>query len=308
MRSISIVALFLALAGGPTLAQTPQAAVDATAQGSPEAVIVTRSQQYDFTSRTNGRSYRIMVAEPPGYNQALRYPVIYVLDGNEYFATAADAVTRLTHFKGIRSAIVVGIGYPTDDLDVVDRERAFDLTPSLSKIPSVTGNFGGAAAFEKVIEEEIKPFVQSKVSIDESNQSLWGYSYGGLFALRTLLRNTATFSTYLLSSPSVWWNNWEIVDDEAAFTKRVQAERPNLRILITSGGAEQYKGSDEERLARPINRARLVDSASELAARLSLVNPSTVQVTRTIFDGEDHGTASVASLARAIRFALPRAR
>jgi uncharacterized protein len=304
MRTLSALILLLSFVGSGAFAQVgPDQGV---LQARQQDFVVPRTQQYDFTSKVNGRKYRIMLAMPPGYEQEVRYPVIYVLDGNEYFATAADTVTRQSHFKVVRNAIVVGIGYPTDDLDVVDRERAFDFTPSLSTIPSVTGNFGGAAAFERVIEEEIKPFVQSKVSVDQSNQTLWGYSYGGLFALRTLLRNTGTFSTYVLSSPSIWWNNLEILEDESAFTKRAQTQKVNLRILITSGGDEQYKGSDKERLARPMNRARLVDNASELAARLSDINPSRVQVTRTIFEGENHGTASLASLSRAIRFALPR--
>jgi uncharacterized protein len=305
MRNLLRAALLLAFASSLSMAH---AAVDQGVSPESEAqVVVSRSQQYDFTSKINGRRYRVMLARPAGYEAGVRYPVLYVLDGNQYFATAADAVSRQSHFKLIRSAIVVGIGYPTDDPAVVDRERAFDFTPSLSKIPMVTGTFGGAAGFQRVIEEEIKPFIQAQVSVDESNQTLWGYSYGALFALRTLLRSPATFSAYALCSPSIWWNNGEVLQDESAFTKRSAAGEIRARILITSGGDEQYKGNDVERLARPFNRARLIDNASELAARLSLANPSMVKVTRTLFDGESHATASLAALSRAIPFALPLA-
>lgn len=49
------------------------------------------SESFDITSGS-GRTYRIMVASPlPGAAPAGRIPVIYVLDGNMSFVTAAES-------------------------------------------------------------------------------------------------------------------------------------------------------------------------------------------------------------------------
>lgn len=74
-----------------------------------------------------------------------------------------------------------------------------------------------------------------------------------------------------------------------------------LRILLTSAADEQYRGSDPKSLAAD---HRMVDNASDLAARLAGLNPSTVTVVRTIFEGETHGSVWPVSLTSGLRFAL----
>src|SRR5579864_8816563 len=93
------------------------------------------------------------------YESLRGYAVLYVLDGNPYFATATDTLTRQSGNKIVAPAIVVGLGYPTDDPEEVTRLRMFDLTPSVSKTPQAPGvKTGGGDTFLRVIEEEVKPF------------------------------------------------------------------------------------------------------------------------------------------------------
>jgi hypothetical protein len=160
--------------------------------------------------------------------------------------------------------------------------------------------------FLRVIEEEVKPFVMARYRLDPSKQSIYGYSLGGLAVLRCLFRNPTAFSTYIAASPSIWWNNREVLADEAVFSKRARAGELQLKVLITSAGDEQYRGDDPQRLAAEQRGARMVDNASELAARLAALDPRRITVVRTIFDGELHVTAPQASLSRAVRFALSR--
>src|SRR5262245_64563106 len=56
-----------------------------------------RATQYDMTSRINGQTYRIAVSTPFNSKPETAYPVVYLLDGNQYFSTAADIVTRLSY-------------------------------------------------------------------------------------------------------------------------------------------------------------------------------------------------------------------
>lgn len=188
----------------------------------------------------------------------------------------------------------------------MNRRRVFDFTPSVSPRTIAEGNrAGGGDAFLKVIEEEIKPFVNARYHVDQTRQSLYGQSIGGTIVLRCLFRNPTAFSTYILSSPSIWYNDREVLADETAFSKRAKAGELRLRILITSAGDEQYRG-DDRRLLAAANVNRMVDNASELAERLSALNPQSVTVARTVFPGELHVSVSYSSLARALRFALPR--
>jgi hypothetical protein len=49
----------------------------------------------------------------------------------------------------------------------------------------------------------------------------------------------------------------------------------------------------------------MIDNVTELAARLSPLNPADVKITRQMFPDETHPSGAQASLVRALRFALP---
>ena len=72
---------------------------------------VTLDQTLEWAMQNEqGASYRILISKPEGevpYSGG--YPVIYVLDGNAYFASLHEAKRAQEQF---RQAIIVGIGYP----------------------------------------------------------------------------------------------------------------------------------------------------------------------------------------------------
>ena len=268
----------------------------AAAQGLP--VTVNRAKQYDFVSRINGLTYRVLVSTPAGATADKTYPVFYVLDGNYYFTAVSDSAdyARLP-------TIVVGIGYPTDNFDVVRRRRSLDLTPSVDLQPeSGAAPTGGGEGFLRVLVEEIKPFVAANYRTDPEKQILYGKSLGGLMVLHQLFINPIAFNTYIAASPSIWWNDREVLKNEAAFAKRAGAGDLNLRLLVTSAGDEQYRGDDPAKLAA--DTSRMIDNASELAARLAKIDPKKVPVTYTLFPNETHISVSLATLSRAIQFSL----
>jgi predicted alpha/beta superfamily hydrolase len=282
------------------------------AQAAPEGkpVVVPRALQYDIPSRVTGRTYRVWISVPPKSDPTVAYPVVYVFDGNEYFDVATRLMTRMSNSKGgAAPGIIVGIGYPLDDdKGELNRQRFFELTPSVSKsagqIPSPDIKTGGGDAFLQAVDQEIKPFVEARYKVDKTKQILFGHSLGGLTALRQLFRRPEAFSAYVISSPSIWWNDKEVLADEAAFSRRARAGELHIRILVTSAGDEQYRGEDPKLLAAAA-QARMVDNASELAERLSKLDPKNMPVVRTIFAGETHISVSPIALDRGLRFALP---
>lgn len=305
MRVATLVSAGLTLSLAFAAHGTARAAtVPTMAASDGAAVVMPRARQFDLTSAINGRRYRIYVSTPYEMAPGKRYPVLYALDGNGYFSVFADSLTRQALFDAVAPAIVVGIGYPTDDPAEVLPLRTFDYTPATSTLAASKGKGGGGAAFLRVVEEEIMPLVESRYPADPGRRTYWGHSLGGLAVLHTMLNKPALFANYALSSPSIWWNDREVLAAWPAFTEHVRGRSQPLRVLVLSAADEQYRGTDPARLAAA-SRTRMVDNASELAARLASLPASEVSVQRVIFADEIHESVSPASISRTLRFALP---
>ena len=261
-----------------------------------QPVTISNARQYDITSKLNGQAYRLMVYVPPKLELNQPQAVVYVLDGNYYFGTACDAMAM-----NKLSGIVVAIGYPLSDREEITRRRTFDLS-----LPNASGSkkYGGGDDFLRVVQEEIKPFINTHFKTDPARQALYGHSLGGLMVLRQLFRNPTQYTTYMAASPSIWWNDRAVLADEDSFLK--QAGSLHLRMLLTSATDEQYHGSDPKLLAAA-KKAAMVDNANELASKLAALSPENVKFTRQMFPDEIHTSGSQASLCRALRFALKQA-
>src|SRR5262249_21206191 len=162
------------------------------------------------------------------------------LDGNEYFAPAATFARRMflegSALPAIRAGptvpvIIVGIGYPTDEYPEILRRRAFDLTPSPSAQPADAGKYGGADIFFQVLDAELKPFVSAHYRVDGARQFIYGHSFGGLAILHLAFRTPGQFTGYAVSSPSIWWHQYQILTEEAAFAGRASTGCSPLRLL-----------------------------------------------------------------------------
>jgi len=278
---VSVLALAAPATRGAEATPTPPA------DGVP--VVIPRARQYDITSKINGREYRVFVAMPFKADPAKKYPVIYLLDGNWYFGPAAYNVTESAGARAIQQAIVVGLGYPSDDNNLAGSRRGFELTPSVDPNGKDQKNRGGGDAFLRVLEEEVKPLVAARYPVDPARQILFGKSLGGLMVLRSLFKNPGAYQAYIAASPSIWWNKRDVLSDEASFIKRVQGEKLALRLLITVGGNE-----DEE----------MIPDAAGLAKRLSVLNSDRVSVSYQVIPDENHVLVSLASIGRALGFAL----
>ncbi|MEO7414062.1 MAG: alpha/beta hydrolase-fold protein [Opitutaceae bacterium] len=247
------------------------------------SVVIPRAKQYDITSKINGRTYRVFVSTPFRAEEGKKYPVIYLLDGNWYFGPASINATESSV-----PAIVVGIGYPTDDNRELGSRRGFELTISRETADKDDTVHGGGGAFLRFLSEEVKPFIASHYAVDPARQVLYGKSLGGLMVLHQLFTDPTAYSTYIAASPAISRNDREVLKGEAAFSRRVQAGELNLRILITVGGTE--------------TTGPMIPNASELATRLAALNPEKVKVTYNVIPDENHVLVSLASIGRALGY------
>ena len=153
------------------------AAIGATAAGWQPAQLP-QAAEITVTSAHSGRSYRIQTATI-GEAPPAGYPVLYLLDGDTYFPYALPLAQTLLNPPGAGEKRALADG---------------------------DGDSGDAEAFARFLDEELPSLLAARIPIDRSQQSLFGHSYGGLFALYHLYTR-GTMRGYYLSSPSIWWEN-----------------------------------------------------------------------------------------------------
>jgi predicted alpha/beta superfamily hydrolase len=308
-------------------------------------VAIPNTRKEGFVSKVNGHRYVLTVALPYTAAPAEGYGVLYVLDGYWYFASA----TELVRMVGNPSAVVVvGIGYPDDATYTrkvgVQRapvpsylatlpssqispylERTYDLTlPATDEelavqtlhgiVRTKSRNVGGLNDFLKIIETEVKPRVAALAAIDFTNQALFGHSLGGLAVLHALFIEPAAFRTFIISSPSIWWNNREVLADERQFAAAVHAGQAQPRVLVTVGSEESTSviypdswGIDNAAVAAYLRKNRMVENAAELVTRLKALHggPGYRVESCAIFENVNHAASPWSALSRGIPFAFP---
>lgn len=311
-----ILALVLAAQAPGPAAPAPPAAPTSLPTATPAMLPLT--VQFDLASKITGRTYRIYVSRPVTPPPKAGYPVLYVLDADMAFPTAAGQV-MLGSMSGRAPALVVGVGYPNTLATMVLRGR--DLTPTRPDAASLaTGgptakadDYGGADDFHRFMIEELRPVIAATNAVDAANQALMGYSLGGLFTLHVLFHHPDAYRTFVAGSPSIWWNGRDVLKGEAAFSDAVRAGKAAPRLLITSDAWEQAEESPDvpasgkgraDALAR-MNAARMVDNARELAARLKAVKGAAgYEVRYALFPEETHQTGIPASTSRGVAFVV----
>lgn len=286
------------------------------------SAVMPLSRQVDFTSKINRRPYRLRVSLPFMPPPEAGYPVVYVLDGDGYFGTFAEAVRlRSTPGGELEPAVVVGIGYPGEDLLAVMRRRFFDLTPEVDESVRAVGamgmgevDYGGANGFLEAIEREIKPRVAALAPIDPARATLFGHSLGGLFVLHALLTRPEAFATWLSLSPSIWWADKALLGRVPAFTARLAAEQLSPRLFIGMGGEEQAPpkraagGMTLEALSERVAMARMVDNAADLHATLAgFPGGPGWSIEHRVYPGESHASVPWAAVGAMLDFAIPAA-
>jgi predicted alpha/beta superfamily hydrolase len=203
-----LAALLLVLVSTPSgaLAQSPSS--PGSIQG---AATISSSDQYLFHSEILDRDLLVQVARP--YNLApttLDQPsggapagAVYVVDAFLTFGPFAT-LARSMALEGLtQPAYVVAIGYPTESLIDLVRQRTLDLVHIDRPDVSMGMPGGGGAAFEAFLMNELRPFIESRYSIKENSSYLAGHSLGGLFAATVLANRPGAFDGYIIGSPSL---------------------------------------------------------------------------------------------------------
>lgn len=269
------------------------------------AVVLPAARQTDVQAAATGHRYRIFVSVPAGPPPPAGHPVLYVLDGNAAFPVAsflARIAAGRRDVTGQVPPLVVGIGYPGDaDFDFAARRR--DYTPGDGKADTSTAE-GGAAPFLDFIERDLKPLIAARHPVDPQRQALFGHSFGGLFVLHALFARPEGFSTYLASSPSIWWRDRRVLAGLPALTTVEPERRPRVQVSVGALEDQRPQGNYPPDVLALLARRPMVSEARSLAARLQALPGWQDRVVYHELAGEDHGPAWMPAMTRGMQFFL----
>jgi len=189
------------------------------------------TQVLKFKSAINNHDYELYIELPGSYSDTTKtYPVFYSLDGESEFPLVSSINGALCYEGYVPEMIIVGIGWQDDANN--SRNRDFSAI-------AVAGdtNTGGAKQFLDVIKKEVITLVDGSFRSDKKNNTLYGGSLGGFFALYSLFHEPTLFNRYIVCSPALQWDGEITFKYEKDFAGKNRAL--NVKMLISSSQFEE---------------------------------------------------------------------
>ena len=225
------------------------------------------------------------------------YPVLYLLDGPGHFHAVTGMLKNLGDNGIVPRMVVVGI--PNTD-------RTRDLTPTHVDVMFGDSAFartsGGGAKFMDFVEKELIPYVESKYPVT-GYRTFVGHSFGGLSTVYSLLSRPHLFSNYVAIDPSLWWDDWRMVQWADSIFKDESMRGKALYIGVANTMEE---GMEIDRVLRDTAR-----SSNHIRSILTFINQAETEKSSGLNFGwkyyadDDHGSVPLITEYDAFRFLFP---
>ena len=208
-------------------------------------------KKFSIKSTVLGEDRIILVRTPVGYEtNKVRYPVLYMTDGDAHMGHTASTIEFLTQNGRISDLIVVG---------VTNTDRTRDLTPAKSTDKTPAGDLrfptsGGADNFLKFFETELIPEIEKKYRV-QPYRILAGHSLGGLFAIHAMITKPGLFNSYIAVSPSLQWENSEALKRVDAYLKN--QKEANVTLFTSIGNEPGAIGEDFDKFKDMLSKSNI---------------------------------------------------
>lgn len=269
--------------------------------GTIEAARLINTEQRPLFSSIMDQEYELYISLPDGYAQSdSLYPVLYLTDANTFFGMMADMTRNLQWGGEMPETIIVGIGYPLHTFDTDDERwekwlawRMRDLTPTnTAQIDQDFGiegvKSGEADRFLQFLEQELFPFIAQNYRVKNRENTYAGFSLGGLFGLHALFKRPELFQRYLIGSPSIWYDDRQILEAEQLYANAHDDLSAKLFIAV---------GELEEEV-----NAGMVRNMLALSSKLKSRGFQSLSLAWAILEGETHMSAPGICFQRGLRF------
>ena len=246
----------------------------------------------EIQSKELGEKRILNIYLPEGYkaDDSTKYPVIYLLDGSadEDFIHIAGLV-QFNSFEWVNQvpkSIVVGIA-------TVDRRRDFTFPTAIEKDQKRFTTSGHSDKFIAFIEKELQPFIDKKYKTTDS-KTIIGQSLGGLLETEILLKKPSLFNKYVIVSPSIWWNNGSILNQDSVIFQKNFNQNTDIYIAVGKEGLTPTE----------IPRVMEVD-ANLISEKIKASKCKNIKVYFDYFPLENHGTILHPAVSNSFKFFYP---
>jgi predicted alpha/beta superfamily hydrolase len=250
-----------ALACAGLLLSSPTAIAESAPAAPCKSTVSGDLRLHELQSQVFGNKRTIRVLLPPGYdaaeNSAHRYPVLYMLDGQNLFDACLSDVShhewgldetayRLIAEQRMPPMIVVGV-------DHAGKDRAHEYLPYKDYVGNPDMDEPAGKRFPDFLTNEVMPLVDGKYRTlqGQPNTGIGGSSYGGVATLYALLAKPGRFGYGLIESPTMWIGMGQLVRDTSPLIAMP------AKVFVAFGGKE---GDDPAIVARMIGLIRQVEA------------------------------------------------
>ena len=163
-------------------------------------------------SRILNEQRDLLIHLPNNYHKhtSVKYPVVYLLDGQRNLRHAAGTLDLLNQDNKAQEMIIVAIK---------NTHRTRDFTPTYDESYNQWGISGGADMFLDFVEDELIPYINKQYRTNNF-KILSGHSLGGLLAVYSLQSRPQLFQAHFAFSPSLWWHDQVIFKQTEHFFKK----------------------------------------------------------------------------------------
>ncbi|ALJ20859.1 alpha/beta hydrolase [Microbacterium sp. No. 7] len=269
---------------------------------------------FEIESDIVGARFAVSVSLPStGYGTG-PLPVVYALDAQWHgggYEKMHDALTKNEAVRPVQPYVQVNVGYTMDEGDEAIGIRNRDLVPAGESFPDGFADYlrdhlgrdGEPAPADKLerffaymadaraddflafLETELHPVVAERYEVRSEDAGLFGFSYGGLFALHALTAGSTLFSRFGAGSPGILVEESTIFAAYEEFAARNGGSERARRLHITVADNEMFG---------PIRLYRLLGIETARFYHLVCEKPVPgLETTIEVIRGEDHESGTL---------------
>ena len=239
-------------------------------------------------------------ADPSLYSQ-LRYPVVYVLDGDAHFYSVVGMIQQLSQVNGntiCPEMIVVGIPNTNRTRDLTPKTAVND--PKLKAIQaSAETSSGGNELFLSFVENELMPYINENYPTSTFN-ALIGHSFGGLTVMNALTNHTKMFNSYICIDPSMWWDNGKFLKETEKKLSTLDFSGKTLYLGIANTMEE---GMNIKKVVKDTTQdTEHIRSILEMDKYIKSEKPKGLRYASKYYENDSHGSVPLITEYDALHF------
>lgn len=269
-----------------------------------EPYVLNGTQVWSIPDPVSGREYEVFVSLPPKYNEQTkrRYPTLYIADA-DYGFPLIRSITRRINLDGPVTSdfILIGLSYAKGEDGMTSRRRDYTPAPR-NEANAASAVSGGGPAYQRYLRDTVLPFIDNKFRSDPAQRLFMGHSYGALLGAQILLSEPGLFHSYILGSPSLWYDDHVMFDLEGDYAKSNKDLPTN--VFMYMGGFETIKAGDAR-----YNRSKdMVKDMATFEKRLESRNYPNLRIESLVLAGENHLTVFPSGFTKGLIKMLPAKR